>query len=594
MTTQFEFPTDDDLRSISADELAAKYDEAVKQFDTTYGNGSDLDEDTLDTLGHLTEGIETLSGEITRREEAKGKAAEMAARVHANSAQSDDEYDAQDGAQSDEETEEVSEGADESENAGEAQESAEDETSAEEDEDTTENAGDDAVTASGRNSRANGLPRQTPERTIKDVLRASGDGSDFAPGVGIDWSNVGQIVERRLRDYNHSQYAAANKSGRHVRQQFGVATIERPVDEGLRIESNDPEHVESVLRQAADEKRLRGGSLIESASLTASGGWCAPSETIYDLLEVESRDGLLSLPEVGARRGGISRTLGPDFADIFASDIGWNYTEQEDIDGDYDGAGGGSKPCYRIDCPDFEDFRLQVAGVCVQSGLLQQRSYPEVLARTTRGVLVAHDHKMSARRINAIVEGSDAVTIPSPQAGALAPLLTSLELQVEHMRYVRRLSRTATMEVVMPYWVRGVIRSDLARRNGVDLPSVSDSQIDGWFRSRGINPQYVYDWQDLTGDAGSFTAWPEEVQFLIYPAGTWVAAGSEIINIDTLYDSVLLGTNDFTALFTEESWMVVKMSHDSRVVTVPLCADGSTGAQVAFDCDGTVTAPAGA
>src|SRR5690625_3904804 len=266
--------------------------------------------------------------------------------------------------------------------------------------------------------------------------------------------------------------------------------------------SNDLEHVESVLRRAADERRLQGGSLLESASLTASGGWCAPSETLYDLLEVESRDGLLSLPEVGARRGGISRTLGPDFRDIFATDIGWNYTEQEDIDGDYDGAGGGSKPCYRIDCPDFEEFRLQVAGVCIQSGLLQQRPYPEVLSRTTRGVLVAHDHKMSARKINAIVEGSDAVTIPAPQAGALAPLLTSLELQVEHMRYVRRLSRNATMEAILPYWVRGVVRADLARRNGVDLPNVSDSQIDGWFRSRGINPQYVYDWQDLTGDAG--------------------------------------------------------------------------------------------
>src|SRR5699024_11631191 len=116
---------------------------------------------------------------------------------------------------------------------------------------------------------------------------------------------------------------------------------------------------------------------LPNQSLVASGGWCAPSEVIYDLLELESRDGIFSLPEVGITRGGITRTLGPDFADIYNAISGFHYTEQEDIDGNYDGEGGGSKPCYKVECPDFEEFRLEVDGLCITAGLLQQRGYPD-------------------------------------------------------------------------------------------------------------------------------------------------------------------------------------------------------------------------
>ena len=81
------------------------------------------------------------------------------------------------------------------------------------------------------------------------------------------------------------------------------------------------------------------------------------------------------------------------------------------------------------------------------------------------------------------------------------------------------------------------------------------------------------------------------MKFLLYVAGTWVRGASDIITLDTLYDSVLLGTNDFTALWTEEGWLLAKMGHDSRCVSVPISSTGLTGQGVHIESNGTEGAP---
>ena len=581
----------EDFSTLGIDEIESLRQRAKDGFDSIYGDGSDLSEEDLSTLSGLTEGIEALGAEILRREEAsrarREQADALAARVSGeHSVERPDE----------DETEETDADPEDDEEVEEEEQPPTDSTDSAESTAHASGSTDSLATRRKRSEfRVPGLRSSLPDRQTEaaaeqsSLMRANGSGTGFAQGTGIDFNAASEIVEKRLKGFTPSQYENAAARGKHLRQQYSVLTAERPIDSSLQITSSDPAHVEDVLQRATSERNLKGNSLV------AAGGWCAPSETYYDMLEVESSDGLFDLPRIGVSRGGINRTLGPDFADIFAQDIGFHYTEDEDIAGDYDGAGGGSKPCYRIECPPFEEFRLEVDGLCISAGLLMQRGYPEVIARTIRGVLVAHEHQMSAYRINEVVAGSDAVTMnaPADAGGAAAPLLSAIELQVEHMRYVRRLSRNTTMEAVFPFWVHGAIRADLAQRTGVDLLSVSNQQIDGWFSARGIRPQFVYNWQDLTGEAGTVTAWPTEAQFLLYPAGTWVAGGENIISLDTLYDSMLLGQNDFTALFTEESWMTLKMGFDSRVVTVPLCVNGMTNSGIAYDCDGAqIAAPA--
>lgn len=243
---------------------------------------------------------------------------------------------------------------------------------------------------------------------------------------------------------------------------------------------------------------------------------------------------------------------------------------------------------------------MGLCGLCLTAGLLQSRGYPEMIARTMRGALIGHEHRVNANVIQQMINGgtattghtgSTAVSMVANQAGATAPVLSAIELQAEHMKHLHRMSRNTTLEAVFPYWVRGAIRADLSRRLGVDMLSVPDSRIDSWFRERGIAPQFVYDWQDIATTAASgFNAWPTTVQFLLYPAGTWVKGTSAIISLDTIYDSALLGTNDYTALFTEEGYSTIKMCHDSRVITTSICPDGATHAGIAIECNGAVGA----
>jgi len=577
----------EDLTTLSDEELATLHESAVTSFDSVYDGGQDLSDEDLTTLASLTEGIESLVAETARRAtlaaERTAQAAELAGRVHLATGDDGDAQTIGDGEGS---------GDDDGDNDDDAGAPA-DSTPADQ---TTDQAADQTVTAGGnprREIRVNlgAIARRTPQhrpaheaQTMRDVVLASGEGTGFAPGVGIDWTDMARIMDRRLTGFSESQYKAARAAGRHMRQQFGVATVRKPMPLDLTIQSNDPSHVDEVLQRARNEHRLPGNSLV------AAGGWCAPSEIIYDLCELESRDGLLSVPEIGVARGGIQWTLGPNFADIY-NDTGFCYTEQDAIDGDWDGAGGGAKPCYAVECPTFTEARLDLCGLCITSGLLQQRGYPELLARTLRGALIAHDHKMSNKMITAMVAGSTAVTGTAAQVGAAAPLLDIVEIQSEHIRYTARMARSSTLEAVFPYWVTGVVRSDLARRQGVLALDVTDAQITAWFRSRGINPQFVYDWQPLDSVAATAAVkWPATVTFLLYPAGTWVRGTADVITLDTIYDSVNLGQNEFTALFTEEGWLAAKLCHDSRAVTIALCPSGETGGGLNIACDGTYQA----
>ena len=601
----FDLEIPENLSDLADDALAELRSQAVDAFQTLYANGSFSDED-LNTLGTLTDGIEVLSAEISSREEAaaarSAKAAELAAKIGADKpAPKDDEE------QAPAESEDApAEKSDETPAEKPAPEADKDEAekkaktaAAEPVEAPAEPVAEaEVVTAAAPRGpiKLSGIRRHTPapapttieETIVEDTSRARltvADVPGFAADSDASFEDLAVALDRRLQGFNSGAYGAAARAGRAMSERHSLAVVRKSFDERATVGS--PESAEAAMAFAVNEKNLPGGSLV------AAGGWCAPSETVYDLLEDESRDGLVSLPEINVTRGGIKFTKGPKFADLYAAPS-FNFTEEEAKAGKYQPTSAtdptnkvGAKPVYSVPCSEFEEVRLSAAGMHIQAGLLQQRGYPELVARTIRGALVAHEHKMSERIIAAMEAKSTAVSMDAGQIGALAPVLTAIELQVEHYRYAQRLSRSTTLEAIFPYWVRGAIRTDLSRRQGVDLTDVPDSRIDAWFKSRGVNPQFVYDWQAITGEAGAFKAWGASVKFLLYSAGTFVKGGQDVITLDTVYDSTLLGQNDYTALFTEEGYLVAKRGHDARVVTVPLNPNGGTGTGIKLLANGT-------
>ena len=596
----FDLEIPENLSDLSAADLGDLRSKAVDAFQTLYAGGEFTDED-LATLGTLTEGIEALSAEISTREQAAAeraaKAAEMAAKVGADKPATEDEDDTP----AEEKTEAEADVAEEEAEKADAEKAEKKAKAAAADVETEAqvDAEPESVTAAAPRGpiKLSGIRRHvhtpapaiTEETSVEDTTPKArmtvADVPGFAADSDASFEDLAVALDRRLQGFNSGAYAAAARAGRAMSERHSLAVVRKAFDERATVGS--PESADAAMAFAVNEKNLPGGSLV------AAGGWCAPSETVYDLLEDESRDGLISLPEINVTRGGIKFTKGPKFADLYAAPS-FNFTEEEAKAGKYQPTSAtdptnkvGAKPVYNVPCTDFEEVRLSAAGIHIQAGLLQQRGYPELVARTIRGALVAHEHKMSERIIASMETQSTAVSMDAGQIGAAAPILTAIELQVEHYRYAQRLSRSTTLEAVFPYWVHGAIRTDLARRQGVDLMDVPDSRIDAWFRSRGVNAQFVYDWQALGGEAGAFKVWPGSLKFLLYSAGTFVKGSQDVITLDTVYDSVLLGQNDYTALFTEEGYLVAKRGHDARVVTVPLNPNGGTGTGIKLLANGT-------
>lgn len=598
----FDLEIPENLSDLSAADLGDLRSKAVDAFQTLYAGGEFTDEG-LATLGALTEGIEALSAEISTREQAAAeraaKAAEMAAKVGADkpapAADDEDDTPAEEKAGAEADVAEAEAGKADVEKAEKKAEAA----AADVESEAQVDAEPEAVTAAAPRGpiKLSGIRRHvhTPapsiieETSVEDTTAKArmtvADVPGFAADSDASFEDLAAALDRRLQGFNSGAYAAAARAGRAMSERHGLAVIRKSFDERATVSA--PESAYAAMDFVVSERNLPGGSLV------AAGGWCAPSETVYDLLEDESRDGLISLPEINVTRGGIKFTKGPKFADLYAAPS-FNFTEEEAKAGKYAPTSAsdptnkvGPKPVYNVPCTDFEEVRLSAAGIHIQANLLQQRGYPELVARTIRGALVAHEHKMSERIIASMEKQSTAVSMDAGQIGAASPILTAIELQVEHYRYTQRLPRSTTLEAVFPYWVHGAIRTDLSRREGVDLIDINDSRIDAWFRIRGVNPQFVYDWQGIAGDASAFKVWPGSIKFLLYSAGTFVKGGQDVITLDTVYDSVLLGQNDYTALFTEEGYLVAKRGHDARVVTVPLNPNGGTGTGIKLLANGT-------
>lgn len=605
----FDLEIPENLSDLSAADLGDLRSRAVDAFQTLYAGGEFTDED-LATLGTLTDGIEILSAEISAREQAAAeraaKAAEMAAKVGADkpAAKTDDDQSADKPAPAEDDADDADGGdADSDDTPAEKKADAEEDAAEARAEKKAKAAAADveteAVTAAAaprgpiklsgiRRHVHTPAPAITEETSVEDTAKARltvADVPGFAADSDASFEDLAVALDRRLQGFNSGAYAAAARAGRAMSERHSLAVVRKHFDERATVSS--PESADAAMAFAVNEKNLPGGSLV------AAGGWCAPSETVYDLIEDESRDGLISLPEINVTRGGIKFTKGPKFADLYAAPS-FNFTEEEAKAGKYAPTSAtdptnkvGPKPVYSVPCTDFEDVRLSAAGLHIQANLLQQRGYPELVARTIRGALVAHEHKMSERILASMERQSTAVSMDAGQIGAAAPILTAIELQVEHYRYAQRLSRSTTLEAVFPYWVHGAIRTDLSRRQGVDLTDVNDARIDAWFKARGVNPQFVYDWQAITGDASAFKVWGASLKFLLYSAGTFVKGGQDVITLDTVYDSTLLGQNDYTALFTEEGYLVAKRGHDARVVTVPINPNGGTGTGIKLLANGT-------
>jgi hypothetical protein len=544
----FEFP--EDITALNDDELTETLASALQAFEFRSQSTSITPKD-LEALRSLAKGIESIRAERAARKEAAEAAA---AEIDALAAQvrGDEVEPAGDAGEG--------EGGSEGGDGGEA-------TAAADAEPEPEPA---PVVASAIIQRPaldlSGVRRRQP-RVLPDapapgtVITAAVDVPGYTPGHALDMDDVVRGITARA--------TALKTAGGGVGQ---VISYRHPFPQELIVtdSSSAPEGT-TVALAASSQKRLPKGDLI------ASGGWCAPSETLYELTDTSCPDMLWDAPEIQLSRGGL-RYYKPLSLDV--ASLTWVHTEADDI-------AGTEKPCFKIPCPSPVEVRCDAVGVCLESGILTARHFPELIAWYLRNAMVAQEIRLRQMLFQQALAVATPVTLTATM-GALSAVYAAVALQAADMIERHSLCETTALEVTFPWWSRNLFLADLARRNGVSVDEVTTAQVQDLFTPLGVRIQWARGLSPAVptdiGGTDPATAWPSQVQFLIYPAGGLVIGRGEEVNLGVVHDSTKFVTNDYTALFTEECAALIDRSVDTRVVTVPVCPSGETGAQTLVSC----------
>lgn len=542
--------------------LGALHAEAIAAFEELreiVQSGEDLSDDQLAELRQVAADIDAIDAAIASAEQVEAERRDevdaLINRVAGDPESEEDEGQGEDG-----------------ESAAETEVEPDAEAAAEVDAEAEAAAAEAAsVAASAKRQRHQFSPKRTPKVTADKPevgFRMDPNAPGFKSGL-VGFAELAAGVESVRPGSRAFRSNAPSRAG------FAAQTLGRLERDIELVE--DSHALVAAIEKATKETALPGGSL------TAAGGWCAPSETLYDFCEVPTAQDLLSLPEITIRRGGVRWPVEPDLTAIFNS-FQFFFTEPQLEAVDAQGNPTAVKNCVEIPCPDdFEELRLNAVGYCVNAGILQHQGWPELTEWFMRSLTQEHFRALSKRSILDMANGSTALTIPAnTQIAAGASVLNSIELMAVNLRLDKGLARNATIEGVAPSWLHAVIRADLAMQEGMDVKAVTDAQITSWFTARGIAFQFVADWQSRAADKpGNINTlkYPSTVDVLLYPAGTWFRSLSNVIELGVMYPKEQLQVNRYTRFFTEDAIAIGKRCNKSLKVTIPILPSGAIGAR---------------
>ncbi|MGC4947711.1 major capsid protein [Streptomyces sp. DT224] len=539
----FEIP--EDVTALSDDELNRALSGAVEAFDAM-SQSTTVSTDDLQSLRALATCVDTIRTEQASRREA---AEQAAAEIDALAAQVR-------GGNADAETPEAPEGE---ETAAAVVEEPEPEPEPAPRVTAATVVQRPALDLSGVRRRQ---PRVLPEPPAPGTsITAAVDVPGYAPGQPLNFDGITAGIISRAN--------ALKTAGGGVGQ---VISYRHPYSQDLIVtdSSSAPEGT-TVSMHASSQRRLPEKDLV------ASGGWCAPSETIYELTDTSCPAMLWDAPEIQLARGGL-RYYKPLSLDVSA--MTWVHTEADDIS-------GATKPCFTIPCPDPVEVRCDAVGVCLEAGILTQRHFPELVAWYLRNAMVAHEIRIRSVLYQQALDTATPVVLPAT-FGAVSAVYAGIALQAADMIERHSLCETTALEVVFPWWARNAFLADIARQNGKDICEIDPGCIQDAFARLGVRIQWARNLPPgVPTDIGAptpATDWPAEMQVLMYPAGSLQIGRGEEVNLGVIHDSTKFSTNDYTALFAEECVALVDRSVDTRAITIPICPSGTTGGQTALTC----------
>ncbi|MGH9287090.1 MAG: major capsid protein, partial [Acidimicrobiales bacterium] len=359
------------------------------------------------------------------------------------------------------------------------------------------------------------------------------------------------------------------------------AELARAMSERLRsmaTSTGEKVFVARAVTEFPPARVLRGNdfdgnySKIEAATapqaLTAAGGLCAPLETLYDVEVVGStarpiRD---ALARFQVDRGGIQYRPNSSAATALVGGTGtgvdvWTMAQDE--------AGTDSKGCYVVDCPAIQEAEIDAIWLCLEFGNITARFDPETTAAHIQEGMIAHARRAENNLLTKLQTGAKTLS-GSKVVGATRDVLANLDKAVGYYRNRHRVDTAVSLSFVLPAWVRGLMRADLARQMAAGdwrlALGPAEADIDDWFARRNVAPVWHLDGSvaDVTvstipiarqtyADAAAGAAipgFPNQVDGLLFSTGSKLFLDGGTLDLGVIRDSTLNTKNRYRQ-FTE-------------------------------------------
>lgn len=339
-----------------------------------------------------------------------------------------------------------------------------------------------------------------------------------------------------------------------------------------------------------EERRLDNRNAVLNATrinpakaLVASGGFCAPFPSFYDLpvVSVDDRPVRDALVGFQANRGGVSVPTNLSMADV-AGGVGIVRNEDDEAGGTL-----AQKNCVVIECEPWTDYDVDAVYACVTHGVLGARSWPERVDAVSDLLAAQHARVAETNLLDQIGDGSTAVQ-DEAKYGAVSTLLQGVLKAAAAYRSRHRVSPTTRLRALFPASVVDMMLADMI--HGQFDRFHPRSFIEDLLNRAGIDVAFYLDEETGTGqiygaqNAGALLEFNTTVVWYLFDAGHWLFLDFGELNLGIIRDFDLATTNDF-AIFRETFEGTAPVGIESLQVTSTVCPNGTYApAASAFTC----------
>jgi outer membrane biosynthesis protein TonB len=398
-----------------------------------------------------------------------------------------------------------------------------------------------------------------------NVITAAADVNDVS--AGAPFTDRDQFIQAYSDKINAMRDARGD--GEHVRvARITAAAV--PDDRTLELGDfgSNSEKIAKAL----------GSDMKQRQALIASGGYCAPLESRYDVFGIGTTDRPVKagLPGFRAQRGGIRWITPPSLAGVTGSVGVW--TAATDAT-----PGGATKNKLIVACGAEQTVSISAVTLEMQFGNFVARAYPEMVARNVDLGLIAQARLAEQTLLTAMGTLSTAVTQVSVM-GVARDFLSTISRAASAYRTRHRMDADAPLRIIVPAWVRDAIRDDIAfsvSPTTDDVLGMADTMINSYLTVRNVTVAWHLDDASLTTAqvVGVLRAYPSTFVWYMFAEGTFLFLDGGTLDIGVVRDSTLVGTNDYIQ-FTENFEAVAKVGLESLKITSDFALNGHTGAQV--------------